>query len=310
MGFTGNDVTSQSGRIFVVTGANSGIGLEAALALAKAGAHVVMACRDPGRAGEALGRVKAAAPEARVETLALDLASLSSVRAAAAELRGRLPRIDVLVNNAGVMAIPRRTTADGFEMQFGTNHLGHFAWTGLLLDLVEPAKGRVVTVSSMVHHRGKMAWDDLMGEAAYSKWAAYNQSKLCNLLFMFELDRRLRAAGSRVKSVGCHPGYSATNLQGVGPTMSGSSFSAAIMRIGNSLFAQTAEQGAWPTLYAAVGDDVEGGDYTGPSGFKELGGPAVKVGTSKAAKSEEDASRLWTLSEQLTGVHYAFRAAA
>jgi len=294
----------------VITGANSGLGLETALAVAGAGARVVMACRDPGRAEEALARVRAASPSAVVETLALDLASIASIRAATKELRERLPHIDVLVNNAGVMAIPKRATADGFEMQLGTNHLGHFAWTGLLLDRVLSAPaGRVVTVSSMVHHRGKMAWDDLMGDKSYSEWAAYNQSKLANLLFMYELDRRLRKAGSRVKSVACHPGYAATNLQGVGPALSGSSFMGTIMKIGNKLFAQSAEAGAWPTLYAACGEDIEGGDYTGPGGFQEMSGEAVKVPTNKRAQSEEDQARLWALSEELTGVKYMFGAA-
>ncbi len=308
MGYSSKDIPPQTGRVFVITGANSGIGLEAALALAAAGARVVMACRDPGRAGEALARVKAVSPSAQVETLALDLASLTSVRAAASELRARHPHIDVLVNNAGVMALPYRTTADGFEMQLGTNHLGHFAWTGLLLDRVEPKAGRVVTVSSFVHHRGRMAWDDLMGEKSYAKWGAYCQSKLANVLFMYELDRRLRAAGSKVKSVGCHPGYAATNLQSVGPRMEGASFSERVMSIGNKLFAQPAEAGAWPTLYAATGDDIESGDYTGPNGFKEMRGEAVKATTSKLAKSEEDATRLWSLSEELTGVKYDFGA--
>jgi NAD(P)-dependent dehydrogenase (short-subunit alcohol dehydrogenase family) len=306
MGYSSKDLPPQSGRVFVITGASSGIGLEASLALAAVGARVVMACRDPGRAGEALARVQAASPSAQVETLALDLASLASIRAAAAELRQRHPRIDVLINNAGVMAIPRRETADGFEMQLGTNHLGHFAWTGLLLDRVEPQAGRVVTVASFVHHRGRMAWDDLMGEKAYSKWATYSQSKLANVLFMYELARRLKASGSKVKSVGCHPGYAATNLQSVGPRMEGASFSERIMSLGNKLFAQPAEAGAWPTLYAAVGDDIESADYTGPNGFKEMRGEAVKAPTSKLAKSEEDAARLWTLSEDLTAVKYPF----
>ncbi len=309
MGYSSKDLAPQAGRTFVITGANSGIGLEAALALAAAGARVVMACRDPGRAGEALSRVRAASPAAVVETLALDLASLASIRAAVSELRERLPTIDVLVNNAGVMAIPRRTTAEGFEMQLGTNHLGHFAWTGLLLDRVEPLAGRVVTVASFVHHRGRMAWDDLMGERSYSKWGAYCQSKLANVLFMVELDRRLRAAGSRVKSVGCHPGYAATNLQSVGPRMAGASFSERVMSLGNKLFAQPAEAGAWPTLYAACGEDIESGDYTGPNGWKEMRGEAVKATTSKSSKSEEEAARLWSMSEELTGVKYAFGAA-
>ncbi|MFO0590192.1 MAG: oxidoreductase [Polyangiaceae bacterium] len=306
MGYTSKDLPSQKGRIFVITGANSGIGLEAALALAGVGARVVMACRDPGRAGEALSRVKAASPSADVETVALDLASLASVRAAAAELKSRLPRIDVLVNNAGVMALPQRKTADGFEMQLGTNHLGHFALTGLLLDQIEPKSGRVVNVSSMMHRRGKMDFDDLMSEKRYSKWDVYGQSKLANLLFTFELDRRLRKAGMAIKSVACHPGYSATNLQSAGPKMENASLSGWVMSIGNKLFAQSAAAGAWPTLYAAVGDDIEGGDYTGPSGFNEMGGPAVKVGCTKAARSEEDAARLWSASEELTGVTYAF----
>lgn len=310
MGYTSKDLAPQKGRIFVITGANSGIGLEAALALAGAGARVVMACRDPGRAGEALARIKAAAPSAEVDTVKLDLASLASVRAAADELRGRLPRIDVLVNNAGVMALPERKTADGFEMQIGTNHLGHFALTGLLLGHIDPSAGRVVNVSSMMHRRGKMNFDDLMGERGYSKWPAYGQSKLANLLFTFELHRRLRAAGSKIKSVACHPGYSSTNLQGVGARMEGSSFGEWVMSLGNKIMAQPAEAGAWPTLYAATGGDIESGDYTGPSGLQEMRGPAVKVGCTKAARSEEDAKRLWTMSEELTGVKYTFGAKA
>ena len=310
MGYTSKDLSPQNGRIFVITGANSGIGLAAAQALAGAGARVVMACRDPGKAGEALAQIKQSAPQAVVETVKLDLASLASVRAAAEELRSRLPRIDVLVNNAGVMALPQRKTADGFEMQIGTNHFGHFALTGLLLGHIDPAAGRVVSVSSMMHRRGKMNFDDLMHERGYSKWPVYSQSKLANLLFTFELSRRLKAAGSRIKSAACHPGYSSTNLQFAGPRMENASVSGWFMSIGNKLVAQSADAGAWPTLYAATGEDIESGDYTGPSGIQEMWGPAVKVGCTKAARSEEDAKRLWAVSEELTGVKFVFGAKA
>jgi NAD(P)-dependent dehydrogenase (short-subunit alcohol dehydrogenase family) len=309
MGFSSESLAPQAGRTFVITGANSGIGFEAALALAMRGARVVMACRDPKRAEGALGRVREAAPSAQVETLALDLSSLAKIRAAAAELRERVSAIDVLVNNAGVMALPRCETADGFEMQLGTNHLGHFAWTGLLLDrvLAAPA-GRVVTVSSVMHEHGRMPWDDLMGTKRYSPWDAYSNSKLANVLFLRELGRRFAAAGARAKSVGCHPGYAATNLQSVGPQMGGSAFMGAFLKVGNRFVAQPASAGAWPTLYAATGDDIENGDYTGPGGFLAMRGPAVKARTSRRATSEEDAARLWAVSEELTGVRHVFGA--
>ncbi|HND31774.1 MAG TPA: SDR family NAD(P)-dependent oxidoreductase, partial [Myxococcota bacterium] len=207
MGWTLEQAPSMEGKVVVVTGANSGIGWEAAWMLAKKGATVVMACRDPGRATDAKERLLQKVPGATVEMLRLDLSSLASVRAAAAELTQRHPKLYALVNNAGVMALPYRKTEDGFEMQFGTNHLGHFALTGLLLPHIE---GRVVTVSSVMHRAGRIRFEDLNGEKSYSPWPFYGQSKLANLLFMSELDRRLRKAGSSVKSVACHPGYAAT----------------------------------------------------------------------------------------------------
>jgi NAD(P)-dependent dehydrogenase (short-subunit alcohol dehydrogenase family) len=307
MGFTSADLVDQKGRTFVITGANSGIGLAAARALARVGARVVIASRDAGRAAAALDQIRAESPRAEVETASLDLASLASVRACAGELRARFSKIDVLVNNAGIMAIPRRETADGFEMQFGTNHLGHFALTGLLLDRITD---RVVNVSSTMHRRGKMRFDDLQGQKSYAKWGAYGQSKLANLLFTYELKRRLAQAGSPVKSVACHPGYASTNLQGVGPQMESSSLMLRVTNLGNRLIAQSAEGGAWPTLYAATGADVNSGDYIGPGGLFELKGPAVKVGSNAASHHEADAARLWSISEELTGVRYLFRAAA
>ena len=307
MPWTQRDVPDQSGRIAVVTGANSGIGLEAVKVLARSGAHVVMACRDPRRAAEAVAEVSTAQPGARLEVMPLDLASLASVRDFAKALRDRHGRLDLLINNAGVMAIPRRTTADGFEMQLGTNHLGHFALTGLLLDRLAAAPGaRVVTQSSTAHKAGRMRFDDLHSERSYQRWIAYAQSKLANLLFAFELARRLAASGRGVVSAACHPGYSATNLQFVGPRMDGSRFAEGVMAFGNRLFSQPADMGALPTLYAATAPDVRGGDYFGPDRFFETWGHPTKVGSSRASQDLDSARRLWEVSEQLTGVRYEF----
>ena len=216
--WTTADIPAQSGRVAIVTGANSGLGLVTARELARAGARVVMACRDEGKGREAVRAVEVRAPGSGVEVEQLDLAALDSVRAFAERVRERHPQIDLLINNAGVMAPPRRETADGFELQFGTNHLGHFALTGLLLDALEGREdARVVTLSSGVHRGGRIAFGNLGGERRYFRWSAYSQSKLANLLFALELDRRLRAAGSAIKSLAAHPGWSATNLQSSGP---------------------------------------------------------------------------------------------
>src|SRR4051795_10511219 len=303
--WSARDIPSQSGRVAVVTGANSGLGLVTARELARAGARVVMGCRDTQRGETSRSGVLAQVPGADVEVRRLDLASLASVREFADRLHADVPALDLLVNNAGVMAIPRQLTEDGFEQQFGTNHLGHFALTGLLLPLmVNQAGSRVVTVSSTAHKPGRIDFDDLMGERSYKKWSAYYQSKLANLLFAYELQRRLDSAGLATISVAAHPGYAATNLQHVGPRMEGSRIGAAVMSIGNSLLAQSDDMGALPQLYAATSPDVRGGDYFGPDGIAEARGHPKKVDSTKASKDEDAARRLWDISEQLTGVRY------
>ncbi len=269
------------------------------------GAHVVMACRDAGRGKAAEKRIRAEVPDADVTVESLDLASLSSVRAFASRTASSHDGIDVLVNNAGVMAIPRRETADGFEMQFGTNHLGHFALTGLLLPALLGRSGsRVVTVSSTAHKPGRIDFDDLMGERSYKKWGAYSQSKLANLLFAYELQRRLDKQGASTISVAAHPGYAATNLQAVGPQQAGNAVAGLFMKLGNAVFAQSEEDGALPQLYAATAPEVQGGQYVGPSGFMEQRGSPKVVDSRPASKDEQVAARLWQVSEELTGVHY------
>ncbi len=287
-----------SGRFAVVTGANSGLGFHTALELARAGGRVVLAARSRERGEAALARVRdELGDDAPVELRVLDLADLASVREFAATVDEPL---DLLVNNAGVMALPERTTADGFEMQFGTNHLGHFALTGLLLPrLLASEDPRVVTVSSFMHKTGKIDFDDLQGERDYQRWGQYSQSKLANLLFALELQRRADAAEADLLSVAAHPGYAATNLQYAGPEMEGSRLRKLVMRIGNTVMAQSDANGALPTLYAAT-QDIPGGSYIGPDGWQERGHPRL-VGRSRGASDAEAARRLWKLSEELTG---------
>ena len=305
MAWTADDIPAQAGKTFVVTGANSGIGYEAALELARKGATVVLACRDQGKGRAAVDAIKSAHRSASVALMALDLSDLKSIGRFAEAVRSAHPELHGLLNNAGVMAIPYRRTADGFEMQFGTNHLGHFALTGLLLDRLLATPGaRVVTVSSNAHKFGAMRWDDLQWERGYRKWFAYSQSKLANLLFANELQRRLTAAKAAPISVACHPGYAATNLQGAGPRMQGSSIVGAVMELANRVFAQNAAMGALPTLYAATAPDVRGGDYVGPDGLGEQWGHPKKVSSNARAKDAESQRRLWETSERLTGVRY------
>lgn len=288
-----------AGRRIVVTGGNSGIGLEAVRQLAEKGAEVVLACRDRSK-GEAAARGLSGAISVRT----LDLADLASVRAFAASFDGE--RVDVLINNAGVMAVPRGETKDGFERQIGTNHLGHFALTALLWPRLREREGaRVVTVSSSAHKMGRIDFDDLHGRAGYSAWRAYGQSKLANLLFAFELARKISAAGLRARSVACHPGYAATNLQLVGPQETGSKLGGWLMRTGNALIAQPAEAGAWPTVFAATAASVENGAYIGPGGMFELGGKPKVVQATRAAQDQEVARRLWEVSERETGVTFS-----
>jgi len=305
--WTAADIPDLSGREAVVTGANSGLGFQTALELARHGARVVMACRDQGRGAQAVDRVRAAAPGAQVELGALDLAELASVRRFAAWYRERRERegLDLLVNNAGVMAIPHRRTADGFEMQLGTNHLGHFALTGLLLPLLTARPGaRVVTVSSIAHRAGWISFGNLQRERRYERWTAYGQAKLANLLFAFELQRRADAVGVDLLSMAAHPGYAATNLQAVGPQMSGARLSARLFDAANRVVAQSGARGALPSLYAATSPDARGGAYYGPDGLGEVRGYPTRVKAARRAYDERTARRLWQVSEDLTGVRY------
>jgi NAD(P)-dependent dehydrogenase (short-subunit alcohol dehydrogenase family) len=288
MKWTAQDIPQQDGRTFVITGANSGIGLEAARALGAAGAHVVVACRDTSKGEHAVAEL-----DGDFDVRRLDLADLSSVHAFADALECD---VDVLINNAGVMAVPRAKTVDGFELQLGTNHLGHFALTGLLLARI---RDRVVTISSQAHRTGRINFGDLQSERHYQRWIAYGQSKLANLLFMMELQRRLDAAGSPLRSVAAHPGYSATNLQ-----FHTQSIQDQLMGVANKLIAQSAAMGALPTLYAATAD-VPGAAYIGPDGLFEQRGHPKLVDMSGAAKNADNARRLWELSEELTGVSFA-----
>ena len=309
--WTVDQIPDQSGRIVLVTGANSGLGFQTSRALARAGARVLMGCRDQQRADRAFDDIKSEVPEAQIEIVSLDLASLDSVRAAASDVANRTDRLDVLVNNAGVMAIPRHETADGFEMQFGTNHLGHFALTGLLLDrILRAPSSRIVTVSSNAHRAGRMNFADLQGARTYRRWLAYGQSKLSNLLFAYELQRRLEASGESTISVAAHPGFAATHLQAVGPEMTGRRLVGRVMALGNRLLAQSDEQGALPQLYAATAPDVRGGEYFGPSGLAEQRGHPKRVRSNRRSHDAEAARRLWQISEELTGITYGLRAAA
>ncbi|MGY4098541.1 oxidoreductase [Nocardia sp. R16R-3T] len=284
-----SNIPDQSGRTIIVTGANSGLGAVAARALAGAGAQVVLACRNVAKGEKVAGEIGA-----RAEVRELDLADLASVRAFA----DAVDRADVLINNAGVMALPEQRTADGFEMQVGTNHLGHFALTGLLLDKISD---RVVTVSSGAHRVGKIDLDDLNWEyRKYQRWPAYGQAKLANLMFAYELQRRLTAAGSSKISVAAHPGYAATELQS-----HTESIQDAVMALANRLLAQSAEMGALPEIFAAT-EQVEPGAFYGPTGWAGMRGYPGRSGSSAASKDEQVARGLWELSEKLTGVTYTF----
>ncbi len=297
-------IPDQSGRVAIVTGANSGLGYETTRALARKGARVVMACRNLKRGQQARDRILQRTPGAALDLLPLDLGSLEAVRAFAAKYRAAYQRLDLLINNAGVMAPPRRETADGFEMQFGVNHLGHFALTGLLLDLLVSTPGsRVVTVSSTAAYYGRINFDDLQGEKRYSRYQAYGQSKLANLLFAFELQRRLAAASSGTISNGAHPGLAETNLQARAASDSGNLFERGLYTVMHALVSQGAELGALPQLYAATAPDAEGGALYGPRVLHVRGYPR-RVRPPGAARNKANARRLWERSETLSGVTY------
>ncbi|WP_433196079.1 oxidoreductase [Nocardia sp. CA-107356] len=284
-----SNISDQSGRTIIVTGANSGLGAATARALAGAGAQVILACRNVAKGEHVAGEI---GPLASVRKL--DLADLASVR----EFADAVDQVDVLINNAGVMALPEQRTADGFEMQIGTNHLGHFALTGLLLDKISD---RVVTVSSGAHRAGKIDLDDLNWEhRRYQRWSAYGQAKLANLMFAYELQRRLTSAGSSKISVAAHPGYAATELQSHTESVQDT-----VMALGNRLLAQSAEMGALSEIYAAT-ESVEPGGFYGPVGWGGLRGYPGRSGSSAAAKDEQVARGLWELSEKLTGITYTF----
>ena len=288
-------IPDQTGRTAVITGANTGLGFETAAALAAKGAHVVLAVRDLDKGNDAAARITAAHRDADVEVQKLDLSSLESVRAAADELRSRHDAIDLLINNAGVMMTPKATTKDGFELQFGTNHLGHFAFTGLLLDRVLATPGsRVVTVSSAGHRVGRIRFDDLQSEKSYHRIGAYGQSKLANLLFTYELQRRLM--GTRTIAVAAHPGSSSSELSRNVPALVRLAFA--------PLTLQGADMGALPTLRAATDPGVFGGQYYGPDGILEMRGYPKVVASNDRSHDVEVQRRLWSVSEELTGVTY------
>lgn len=306
-GWTAADVPDQSERTVVVTGATSGLGLVSARVLAGAGARVLLAARNPGKAATARDEVGAVASGPAPEVVILDLADLESVRTAAADISDRVDSLDVLMNNAGVMALPLARTAQGFELQFGTNHLGHAALTGLLLPtLLNAERPRVVTTSSNAHRLGRIRNHDLSWHDRYRKWPAYGQSKLANLLFALELDRRARSAGTDLVSVAAHPGYAATHLQAAAPEASGNKVMAAVMEVGNGLLAQSADDGALPQIYAATMGDVRGGDYYGPSRLMEMRGAPVPVLPSARARDRAAAAGLWAQTERLTGITFAW----
>ena len=311
--WTAAQIPSQHGKLAYITGANSGIGFHAALELARNGATVILACRDRAKADAARNRILALipasqVPTAQLEIAQLDLSSLPSVRAAAQTFLSTNRRLDLLINNAGVMALPqRRVTPDGFELQLGTNHFGHFALTGLLLPaILQPSPApppRIVTVSSIAHRGATMDFDNLNWEHDYKPWPAYRRTKLANLLFGFELHRRLHRAHSPTMSIVVHPGVSNTNLFASGPG-SGGGIQAVMAPLVIRLIAQSDAQGALPTLYGATSPDAQSGHFYGPNGFRQMRGYPVEVRAEQQAYDEALAAKLWQISEQLTGVRY------
>jgi NAD(P)-dependent dehydrogenase (short-subunit alcohol dehydrogenase family) len=308
MAWSAADIGDLHGRRAVVTGANSGLGRQTAQQLARAGAQVTLACRSTDRGEQAAAAIRAAVPDAEVDVEALDLADLGSVRACADRISADGRPLDLLINNAGVMATPQRQTVDGFELQFGTNHLGHFALTGLLLGALRAAPApRVVTVSSTMHRVGSIDFDNLQWQHGYGPWKAYGRSKLANLLFARELQVRADAAGIPLRSCASHPGYSATELQTTGPSMGGGAMARLNTlggRIGNAVISTSDAYGALPSLYAATDAEVPGGSYVGPTRLFQSRGPIGVVSSSKAGRDMSVAARLFDVSEDLTGVRY------
>ena len=304
--WTADEMPPCAGKLAIVTGANSGIGYHTALELARKGASVVLACRNPQKAEDALTRLKTAVPGAKAELAALDLSDLKSVRAFGASFAARGGALDLLINNAGIMApLSRKTSPDGFELQMATNHFGHFLLTSLLLPSLRRAPApRVVTVASIAHRRGKMNFDDMQSERSYSPFASYAQTKLANLLFAFEFQRRLDKAGIKLLSVAAHPGVAMTSLIVNGLGGGAQTLVTRVINFFSPLYMHSEEQGALPTLYAATMPDVVPGGYYGPDGFREMTGFPVKVDCKPQAKDAVAAGRLWEISENLTGAKF------
>lgn len=300
-----SDIPDLQGRVALVTGANSGLGLETTRILALKGAHVVMACRNPDKARKAQAEIQATVPHASTELTTLDLASLSSIRACANGFREAHSRLDMLFNNAGVMAIPRSETEDGFEMQFGTNYLGHFALTGLLLPtLLATPRSRVITMTSLARFAGRVNLNDLNSKHSYSRWGAYGQSKRADLLFAFELQHRLSDAGASTISVAAHPGYASTELQTTSASTSNAALETFFYATLGSLAAQSAQMGALPELYAATAPNIYGGELVGPGGlFGMRGYPKIEK-NSQREYDRQTATQLWDEAVKLTGVDY------
>lgn len=302
--WTEDQTPDQFGKTVLITGANSGLGFENARALAAKGARVVLGCRNPEKALAAMERIKLHVPSANLEYLPLDLSSLGSIQDAAEQFRRTQQRLDILINNAGVMLLPQSTTEDGFDMQLGVNHLGHFALTGLLIDmLLKSPNARVVTVSSLAHQRGQIYFDDLQLRSSYGRFKAYAQSKLANLLFCYELQRKLTAAGATTISVASHPGAAATNL---GVPMFEAMQLSLLVKVAEKvapLIGQSAANGALPSLYAATAEGVKGGRYFGPKFYEVFGAP-VEVQSKRLSHNQEVAQRLWEVSRTLTGVGF------
>lgn len=303
--WTEHDIPDLLEKVAIVTGGNSGLGYETCRLLAARSAKVILACRNSEKGEQARLEILKEFKFAEIEVEALDLADLSSVRAFSRRIGDRYEKVDLLCNNAGVMALPFKLSKDGFEMQMGTNHFGHFALTGMLFSKLQNADAaRVVTVSSLMHNYGKIHFENLHWTDNYDRWAAYGQSKLANLLFAYELHRRLQASGSRILSLAAHPGYSATNLQLAGPRMSGQWLMEQLSALANKLVAQTAYKGSLPQVRALTDPEAKSGEYYGPDGLWEMAGNPVVVQSNKRSHSKEDAKRLWELSERLTKVEF------
>ena len=303
-----NDIPDLKGKVAMVTGANSGLGYQSCLALAKRGAMVILAVRSREKGKVAAGLIKAEASGSDLIVMKVDLANIESIKHFADSFLEEFKRLDILINNAGVMAIPLRRTVQDFEMQFGVNHLGHFALTGLLIDVLNRTRdSRIVNVSSSIYRIGKINFDDLNWDKSYSKWKAYGQSKLANILFTIELDRRLKLAGKKTFVAAVHPGWAATNLQTRGPEMENAIMKKFLVNSGNKLFAQKASSGALTTLYAATSPDAVSSHFYGPGGLFTMHGNPTEEKIDSGKVNPSDAQKLWNASEQLTGIKFVIK---